>query len=207
LDRPTDRVIAYIDGFNLYFGLRSKGWKYFYWLNLRAVVLNMLRPNQHLALTKYFTSIVSHPADKRQRQALYLDALRTLPDFRIYFGHYLDEAVTCHNCGQTHMAHHEKMTDVNIAIELLVDAFEDSFDTALLFSADSDLVGPVKKVKALFPNKRVVVVFPPDRQSAALKHSATSVTYLGRNVLYKSVFPDRVTTFDGYVLVRPVSWR
>jgi len=167
----------------------------------------MLRPHQHLALTKYFTSIVSQPADKRQRQALYLDALRTLPDFRIYFGHYLDETVTCRNCGQTHMAHHEKMTDVNIAIELLVDAFEDSFDTALLFSADSDLVGPVKKVKALFPNKRVVVVFPPDRQSAALKYSATSVTYLGRNVLYKSVFPDRVTTVGGYVLVRPVSWR
>ena len=28
-----ERVISYIDGFNLYFGLRSKGWRRFYWLS------------------------------------------------------------------------------------------------------------------------------------------------------------------------------
>ena len=31
----SERVIVYIDGFNLYFGLRSKGWKKYYWLNLK----------------------------------------------------------------------------------------------------------------------------------------------------------------------------
>lgn len=32
-DNPekSARVIAYIDGFNLYFGLKSKGWKRYYW--------------------------------------------------------------------------------------------------------------------------------------------------------------------------------
>ncbi len=28
-----DRVIVYIDGFNLYFGLKSKGWRRYFWLN------------------------------------------------------------------------------------------------------------------------------------------------------------------------------
>ena len=28
------RVILYVDGFNLYFGLRSKGWRKYYWLDL-----------------------------------------------------------------------------------------------------------------------------------------------------------------------------
>ena len=45
------------------------------------------------------------------------------------------------------------MTDVNIAMELLVDAQQDKFDTALLVSADSDLTGPILKVRNLFPNK------------------------------------------------------
>jgi uncharacterized LabA/DUF88 family protein len=33
------------------------------------------------------------------------------------------------------------MTDVNIAVELMQDAFQNKFDTALLVTANSDLVG------------------------------------------------------------------
>ena len=40
------RVIAYVDGFNLYHGLRAKGWKRFYWLNLPALVRRLLKPDQ-----------------------------------------------------------------------------------------------------------------------------------------------------------------
>ncbi len=98
------------------------------------------------------------------------------------------------------------MTDVNIAMELLTDAFQDAYDTALLFSADSDLVSPVKKVRRLFPHKRVVVVFPPGRNSVALRRT-TAYTFLGRDVLLKSVFPNEVIKPDGFILRRPASWR
>ena len=33
----VERVIAYIDGFNLYFGLKSKGWKRYYWRDLERL--------------------------------------------------------------------------------------------------------------------------------------------------------------------------
>ena len=201
------RVIAYIDGFNLYYGLRSKGWQQLYWLNLQEVALNLLTPDQHLVFTKYFTAKISDPSDKQWRQNTYLEALGTLPDFQIYYGHYLEDTITCRNCGYTYTTHHEKMTDVNIAIELLTDAFRDAFDVALLISADSDLVGPLKKIKNLFPHKRAVVVFPPGRQSYALKTTATAYTYLGRTVLAKSLFPDEVVKPDGFVLQRPAAWR
>ena len=42
------------------------------------------------------------------------------------------------------------MTDVNIAVELLQDAFQDAFDTAILISADSDLIAPIAAVKRSF---------------------------------------------------------
>ena len=201
------RIIAYIDGFNLYYGLRAKGWKRFYWLNLRQVALRLLKPDQTLTATKYFTTIVTSPEDQNRRQAAYLEALATLPDFHIYYGHYLADTITCRNCDHAYTTHHEKMTDVNIAIELLSDAFEDRFDVALLISADSDLVGPVERVRRLFPQKQVVVVFPPARYSNALKAVAATPLHLGRVILAKSLFPDKIAKPDGFVLRRPAEWR
>ena len=63
-------------------------------------------------------------------------------------------------------------TDVNISVELMADAFQNQFDTALIVSADSDLVGPVETVRRLFPTKRMVVAFPPKRTSFALQKAA-----------------------------------
>ena len=201
------RVIAYIDGFNLYFGLHDKGWKRFYWLNLRQVALHLLKPNQTLAATKYFTSIVTAPPDKNRRQATFLEALNTLQDSHIYYGHYLADTITCRKCGYAYTTHHEKMTDVNIATEMLSDAFADHFDVALLISADSDLVSLIQKVRHLFPEKQVIAVFPPARHSNALKNVANVCLHLDRATLVKSVFPDQVAKPDGFVLQRPAGWR
>ena len=52
------------------------------------------------------------------------------------------------------------MTDVNIATQILIDAYQDNFDMAMLISGDSDLVPPIKAVHELFPKKRVFVTFP-----------------------------------------------
>jgi len=205
--RVMKHVIAYVDGFNLYFGLRAKGWKRFYWLNIQKVSQHLLRPDQTLAATKYFTAKVKYPPDKQRRQVTFLEALGTLPDFHIYYGHYLADKITCRKCGHTYITHHEKMTDVNIAMELLTDAFQDNFDIALLISADGDLVGPVKKVKQFFPKKRVIVVCPPKRHSNALKSVADVCLHLDRTTLAKSVFPDEVVKADGFVLRRPSRWR
>jgi len=202
-----ERVTAYIDGYNLYYGPREKQWKWFYWLNVQAMARRLLRTNQTLVSTKYFTTIVKHPEDRRQRQAVFLEALRTLTDLQIYYGHFLSETVICRRCGHQHETHHEKMTDVNIAVELMTDAFQDQFDTALLVSADSDLIGPIQAVRRLFPRKRVVAAFPPARFSSALSQTAHAYIHIARNVLSKSVFPNEVVKPDGYILHRPAEWR
>ena len=92
-----DRVIAYIDGFNLYFGLKSKGWRRYYWLNPRALVMNLVKPGQRLVSTKYFTARITSPANdpgKQRRQNAILEAIGTLPDTRIVCGHYLPKVQT-----------------------------------------------------------------------------------------------------------------
>ena len=202
-----ERVIAYVDGYNLYHGLRDRQWKWFYWLNIQLLAQHLIKPDQQLVITKYFTTIINYPEGRHRRQAIFLEALQTLPDFEIFYGHFLSTQVTCHQCGHTYETHHEKMTDVNIAVELMTNAFQDKFDTALLIIADSDLVGPVKAMKRLFEKKRVVVAFPPARSSAALQRAAHGFYFIGRDKLSKSVFPGEVVKPDGFTLRRPAEWR
>ena len=82
----------------------------------------------------------------------------------------------------------------------------DQFDVALLVSADSDLVGPVRAVRRLFSHKRVLVAFPPDRSSKALKQAANAQIYIGRDVLAKSTLPAVVVKANGFRLHRPAEW-
>jgi len=106
------------------------------------------------------------------------------------------------------------MTDVNIAVELLGDAavellgdaVDNVFDTAIIVSADSDLVGPIKAVLRRFPGKRIVVAFPPERFSNHLRQVATVDFTIGRKKFKDSQLPNQVTKPDGYVLNRPSSW-
>jgi hypothetical protein len=203
------RVITYIDGFNLYFGLKSKGWRRFYWLDVHALSQRLLRPGQTLVGVKYFTSRVSASPgnlDKERRQAAYLDAVATLPLTSCQFGHYLKKPVHCRKCGAVWDKPEEKMTDVNIAVEMLTDAYCDRFDTALLISGDSDLWGPVDRIKTLFPLKRVIAVFPPGRTSERLRSTVHASFNLGRAVVSQSLLPDPVLKPDGFPIAKPTQW-
>lgn len=201
-----DRVITYIDGFNLYFGLKDRNWKRYYWLNLQALSLNLLIPGQLLALTKYFTTRVSNSPSKVKRQGTYIEALETLDNFRIFYGHYMPNVRTCPRCLCIHSVPKEKSTDVNIAVEMLTDAFEDKYDIALLISADSDLVGAVKSILRL-TDKKVVVAFPPERFSSELSSVASASFTIGRRKLAQSMFPDKVTKTNGFILEKPERWQ
>ena len=204
------RVTVYVDGFNLYYGLKSKGWRRYYWLDLRRLATKLLGRNQRLVTVRYFTTRLSSRVSgraKRRRQDTYLEALATLPDLHIHYGYHLPKSITCQACGTTWITYEEKMTDVNMAVELLGDAQDGAFDTAIIVSGDSDLTGPITAVRRRYPEKRVVVIFPPSRVSKHLRKEATASFTIGRKVLKDSQFPDQVTKPDGYILTRPPRWR
>ena len=189
--------------------MRARGWRRYYWLDLQKLSKNLLRQNQSLAITRYFTAnLMRHPSDpdKRFRQRTYLEALHTLPGLSIHYGYFQPQEVKCFKCGAVRQTFEEKMTDVNISVELLNDAQDDLFDTAMIISADSDLVGPVQAVLERYPTKRVVVAFPPKRSSFNLRQVATAYFVIGQNKLRRSQLPDQVTRPDGFVLRRPSSW-
>ena len=98
------------------------------------------------------------------------------------------------------------MTDVNIATHLLLDSFNDRYDTAILISGDSDLVPPIKAIHNQFNKKTVSVFFPPERHNKSVALAAKGSQIIGKKKIKDHQFPINVTKNDGYVLTKPESW-
>ena len=201
-----ERVIVYIDGFNLYFGMRDRGWRRYFWLDLQALAKRILKPNQQLISTKYFTARVRADKDKIARQSSYLQALEVRGGIEFYLGRYQKKSKECRNCHSKWHEYEEKMSDVRIATELLRDAFKDNYDTAILISADADLLPPIEALKTDFPKKKIVIGYPPRRDNPRLTAIAHSTFRIGRGRLSKCQLPTSVTKPDGYILSRPKEW-
>ena len=205
-----ERVVVYVDGMNLYHGVRSLGVPRYLWLDVRALSLSLLRPDQVLDRVKYYTSRFASDGEDVgmvQRQSTHIKALESLACLEVVEGKFQSKMGKCRRCGNEWQSYEEKMTDVNIAVEMVCDAEDDIFDAALLVSGDGDLTGPVSRVLSRHPEKRVVVAFPPKRRSDSLTGAASAYFHIRPRHLRNSQLPDRLHAVDGYPLRRPAAWR
>ena len=62
------RVIVYVDGFNLYYGLKDSGLRRYYWLDIQKLAENLLKPNQRLVTVRYFTTRISKTPANPEKQ-------------------------------------------------------------------------------------------------------------------------------------------
>ncbi len=215
-----ENVAAYIDGYNLYHGLKERNYQKYYWLDIPKLIQNELKDNQQLSLVYYFTS-PSPKHDSRIRQITYVDALKTnsLTNqilFKVIWGRFVPDEIRCNNCGDLAICpkcdqklsyYHEKETDVNISVQVITDAYEEKFDTAYLLTADSDQVGTINIIKQLwYSHKKVGVLYPPGRHSNDLNKVADFKRHISPSALAKFQLPETVTLSNGYVLKRPDSW-
>lgn len=201
-----ERVIVYVDGFNIYFGMMEAGFENCKWLNLKTLALSLMKPSQQLVEIKYFTSRVSNNPDKQKRQNSYIEALET-EEIKVFYGHYQRDAIDCKRCGNIWPSYNEKMTDVNIATQMIIDAYQDKYDMAMLISGDSDLVPPIRAIHENFKQKRVFVAFPPKRFNNSVALVAKGSLTIGRKKLVDSQFSDDVKKNDGYTLRKPEEWK
>jgi uncharacterized LabA/DUF88 family protein len=200
-----ERVIVYVDGFNLYFGMLEANLSKCKWLDLDLLVRNLIKPSQELIGIKYFTSRVSNNPEKQKRQTKYIEALQT-KNIKIFYGHYQSGQVECNRCGNIWATYNEKMTDVNIATQMIIDAYQDNYDMAMLISGDSDLVPPIKIIHKNFPGKRIFVAFPPKRHNSSVALVSKGSMVIGRKKLIDSQLPNEVQKDDGYILRKPKEW-
>lgn len=165
-----------------------------------------MKPHQTLVGVKYFTSRVNNSPDKQKRQSTYIDALEST-GIKIIYGNYQDGSSECKRCGHVWRVAKEKMTDVNIATAIIVDAYKDEYDMALLISGDSDLTPQIREVHDLFKQKRVFIAFPPKRHNNSMALIAKGSETIGRKKLVDSQFEEEVISKTGYKLRIPPEWR
>ena len=216
--RRATRVVAFIDGMNLHFGILSQGRRLHTWVDPVALVRKLLRPSQDLVAVKFFTSRIpgSRPGEDcpfavrrerdRQVQDIYLDAISMLDRMEIHYGHFLDKQRRCGSCGRSWLQPEEKKTDVLIACHLLTTAMDEACDQMILISGDGDLSPPVRIIRERFPAMRVIVAFPPGRRSAELQRSAHGHLHICKSKVRRSQLPRVVITPGGVRLERPLDW-
>ncbi len=253
------KLSVYVDGFNLYYGLlKDSPYK---WLNPVRLVSQVLPHEYEISLLRYFTARITSKLDldAPRRQKVYINALLTLPEVEVHYGHFLtkttwrpltnlpvadkeintltptilppgrfsvsgvdqrflpvgsygdfktDEyanAATEEGTGliAKFITSEEKGSDVNLAVNLVNDAWKGEFDAMAVVSNDTDLA-PAVKVVVKELEIPVFVVCPQERRvSAQLEQAATYSRHIKRNMLARSQFPD---TIPGTSIQRPEAW-
>lgn len=202
------KVIVYVDGFNFYYGLKSKKWKSFYWLDYVKFFESFLKPYQELVEVNYFSARPTDPG-KNDRQDRLFTANKQNPRFNLILGKYLKKDIRCKYCNRIIHSFEEKETDVRIATRILSDAFNKRCDVAIIVSADSDLIPPLEMIKTFNPLQKVYVYFPPGRHSINLSNIADNTKNLdGAKVIFQnSKLPNEIILPSGFKLQRPNEWR
>jgi uncharacterized LabA/DUF88 family protein len=200
------RVIVYVDGFNLYYGLKEAFGRRFLWLDLEQLAQSLLRSDQTLSAVHYFTAEMRDDPKGGARQHTYLEALQTRQRVHIHEGQFQSKNFTCRACGTSWQSYEEKETDVAIASRLIVDAATEAMDVAMLVSADSDLVPAVKAARVVHSTIRVVAAFPPQRHSQDLRNHVDAWFKIGRGRIRNAQLPDRIA-LPNRTLERPKRWQ
>lgn len=199
------RLSFYIDGFNFYYGLKSKGWRRYYWLDVVKFCESFLKPDQTLEAVFYCTAVPKNRG-KKDRQDLFFSANRMNPKFKLVFGKFLEKNKIVN--GLPYKTYEEKQTDVNIAVEMIRGVIQNRCDGSVIISADSDLIPPINLIKELDPNHKIFSYFPPNRYSADLTNSSDVTLKLNRyeHRFKKALLPEQVILRNGTVVSRPPEW-
>ncbi|NOT79347.1 MAG: NYN domain-containing protein [Bacteriovoracaceae bacterium] len=166
--KSKKKVVVYVDGFNLYYGcLKDSKYR---WLDLLKLSKLLLSDEYEIVKINYFTAhIIDHGTNgSTTRQGFYLNALKTIPNLEIKLGKFKKREKTVYvnpplkiinenpfGSDQRPLlksilkgtSYEEKGTDVNLAVQLIIDLYENNFDVAMVISNDSDYLSALEKVR------------------------------------------------------------
>lgn len=213
-------VAAYVDGFNLYYGMKKKYGRKFLWLDVVDLV-RRLRPNDQVAVVRYFTAILKNEPAASQRQEDYLDAMRARNDhlIAIHLGRFKARTISwCRRCRQPYVcgcgveyqSWQEKETDVALGAMMVADASLGVADTTMLISADTDLAPALDAVRLVAPSQRIYLALPPGNTGPS-RHLVgggdVGHFFIRESVLNHALMPNAITAADGQIYRRPEKWR
>jgi hypothetical protein len=217
-ERGVADVVVYVDGMNLYHGLRAKYGHKYLWLDLYALATQLRKPDSIVRI-RYFTTIVAGEPEAARRQENYLAALTGIrPQVEVVRGRFKVKRFRCVACGarytcecqpgREYRTYEEKLTDVALGVAMVSDAAQGFGDISLLITTDTDLMPAIGAVAELAPGRPIYLACPPGRQPPRLRLPLGVTSFLiSRDHLEASLLPDKVTGARGRVYERPDKWQ
>lgn len=184
----------YVDGFNLYHSILDHGDPWLKWSNLWRLGEILSRAHQaELAKVAFCTAVPDEAGSSRDNHITFNAALRA-SGVTIVPGHHMFEP---------NGKRLEKQSDINLALELILDAEDGVFDVGIILSADSDQVATARRFTQRHPAKKLVVIstlgrdVPQKIKSYTKHHSQLKLAQLE-----ESIFPQHVSGTKN-TIVRP----
>jgi len=187
------------------------------WLDLKQLFTNVLQPKNKIERIKYYTARVSarpEDLDAPTFQDIYLRALELyIPELTIVQGHFVRKQVQMRLATPINGKYfadviktEEKGSDVNLAVHMVNDGWQNQYDCAVVCSNDGDLSEAIRIVRREL-HKTVLLVVPGDKKnrppSVALKRWASYTLRISEEHLAKSQLPNPI---PGTTIHKPKSW-
>jgi len=202
------RVYAYYDGSNFYHLLKSN--YYITKVYFVKITNKLINSNEKLIKIKYFNSPVSQQEDPKNyaNQLKFFQKLKGSQIIELSLGRLVKRAlnkvnVECSECGyqkaeflncpkcgkkinitETYK-NTEKGVDVQLAISLLLDALNDKYDIALLFSGDADFCPAIKYIINNL-KKEIIFCYFPDTKTNELIQTCSDKRLITKEIIEKS---------------------
>ena len=221
IHKESDIYIAYIDGLNLFYKIKSLQNSNLKWLNIESFIRQYsCFKNLKLDRIKYFTAYVSEDdTGSLSNQQTYLEALKTLDKVEVIFGKFKKTYPKGYLCDENHkmklpkekvtiIKPEEKESDVNIGIHIISDCYElKNLKGIILVSSDTDQTPALKMVKEKFPYIEISHIRMNKRGSKSLQDYADFKDRIRFKSLKDSQFPDTLTNKKGYEIKKPEEWK
>lgn len=164
-NKAKERVAVYIDGSNLYHKLKDLTIQNKTFFDYKGLCSWLSRDREIISCRYYIGVIRAQENDERgqqlRRKQQRLFSHLEKQGFAIKRGYLMNA------CG----VYHEKGVDVQIATDMLIGAYENYYDTAILLSSDTDIIPAIKKIK--FMGKGVEYIGFAHKPSFGLQKYAT----------------------------------
>ena len=160
-----ERVSIFIDGSNLYHGLKSMGIRK---INFEEFA-KLIAGNRELQCVFYYTAMMDKDFDAERfaKHQRFLQKLSSIPKFKIVFCTFKK---IIENSGK--IRYEIKGDDVQLANDMLVEAYENRYDAAVLVSGDEDFKPVVRTIRRL--GKKVENVFFRGGSSSRLRKTCNT---------------------------------
>ncbi len=178
------KAAVYFDGSNFYYKLRELGIPNITHFNY-GKFSEWLARDREIISKRYYVGVVRAKNDnekgqklRKEQQRLFSHLTSSDQNFIIKQGYIMN------NDG----SYHEKGVDVKIAVDLLVGAYENIYDTAILISSDTDLIPVIQKIKHL--GKDVEYIGFAHKPSLAMQKYANISRLIIKDELETFIFKD-----------------